>query len=135
MSVIGNKLALDTNAAVRLLNGEGGFKELIVQVDAIFLPLPVIGELRYGALGSVRRRENFDRIARLIESCVVLPIDLGTVTHYAEIRHRLRTMGSPIPGNDVWIAALCLQYGLPLITDDRHFDSIDGLRSVKHGEW
>jgi len=44
------------------------------------------------------------------------------------VRDRLRLKGRPIPENDIWIAAVALQHGLPLATRDDHFNEVDGLR-------
>jgi len=50
--------------------------------------------------------------------------------HYAVVRHRLRLAGTPIPENDIWIAALCLQHGQKILSNDRHFDVVQGVTRV-----
>jgi predicted nucleic acid-binding protein len=55
----------------------------------------------------------------------VLPVDEETTRHYATVRENLRRAGSPIPENDVWIAALARQHGEPIVSRDQHFDLVD----------
>lgn len=67
----------------------------------------------------------------LISDSIVLPIDLATTRQYAKVRNELRAQGTPIPENDVWIAALARQHGLPVVSRDEHFDHVP--RLVRHG--
>jgi predicted nucleic acid-binding protein len=60
---------------------------------------------------------------------MVLP-DERTALQYAAIRLELKRAGTPIPVNDLWIAALCRQHGCDIVSRDRHFDSVPGLRRV-----
>jgi predicted nucleic acid-binding protein len=62
--------------------------------------------------------------------CRILFVDEGTAGTYADVRHELKNSGHPIPSNDLWIAALARQYGLPLLSRDRHFDSVSGLMRI-----
>jgi len=126
--VIGSSIALDTTAAIRLLNAEGASSMTPWLWERVYLPAIVIGELRFGALHSSRVHENLDRITSLASSCTVLIIDETTSRSYAEIRLRLKAKGRPIPENDIWIAAVCLQHELPLACHDEHFGHVDGLQ-------
>jgi predicted nucleic acid-binding protein len=67
-----------------------------------------------------------------LPSCRVLEITSETAVRYAELRSELKRAGAPIPSNDAWIAALCRQHSLPLLSKDRHFDVVKGIRRV---EW
>ena len=125
----GNKIALDTNQAIAILNNAVDEKK-VRPYDAIYLPVPVVGKLRFGALNSQRQAENSERIDKLVQRCIVLDIDEQTTPVYASIRRDLEQKGRPIPGNDVWIAALCVQHDLPLATDDSHFLEVPGLQVV-----
>lgn len=125
----GNKIALDTNQAIAILNN-AITGEKVRSYDAIYLPVPVVGELRFGALNSQRQAENSERIDTLVQHCTVLVIDEQTTSVYASIRRDLKQKGRPIPGNDVWIAALCVQHELPLATDDSHFLEVADLQVV-----
>jgi tRNA(fMet)-specific endonuclease VapC len=125
--VIGSEFALDTNLAIAILNQDGHSEQWLSKSDTIFLPIPVIGELRFGALKSNRVTENQKRIEKLVVACHVLPIDLDTSDVYARIRYELRKRGTPIPANDLWIAAICVQHNIPIVTADGHFDLVPGL--------
>ncbi len=91
------------------------------------MPSAVLGELYYGARKSGRPARNLSKIDEFAASVAVLACDAVTAQHYGQIKDRLRTMGRPIPDNDIWIAAVAMQYGLPLATRDEHFKEVDGL--------
>lgn len=91
------------------------------------LPLIVVGEYRYGLLRSRQNRRLSDLLDTLVRESTVLTIDLGTTKAYAEVRDGLRRQGTPIPENDVWIAALARQHGLPVVSRDAHFDHVRGI--------
>lgn len=67
-------------------------------------------------------------LAEVIAACRVLAVDEGTAERYADVRDELKRGGRPIPGNDVWIAALARQHGMPLVSRDQHFDFVSGLK-------
>jgi len=124
--VSGNSVALDTSVAIAVLAGQAGAL-LSQSPQEILLPVPVIGELRYGALNSRRSTENLAEIERLVSRCRVLDITALTATVYARLRLGLKAKGKPIPENDLWIAALCVEHQVTLVTLDGHFDVIEGL--------
>ena len=96
----------------------------------IAVPVIVLGEFKYGIRQS-RHRTRYERwLAEVIASCRVLVVDEGTAGLYAEVRDELKRSGRPIPGNDLWIAALARQHALPVISRDQHFDSVPGLKRV-----
>ena len=75
-----------------------------------------------------RHRENLSvLLAALMEASVALSVDMATAGHYAAVREALRSQGSPIPENDVWIAALARQHALPIASRDEHFDLVPGI--------
>ena len=122
----GNSVALDTSVAIAVLAGQAG--TLASQSPEEFLlPVPVIGELRYGALNSRRSAENLVEVERLVSRCRVLDITVATAAVYARLRLGLKEKGRPIPENDLWIAALCVEHQMPLVTFDGHFDEIEEL--------
>ena len=120
------RLALDTNRYVDLCKGDQGTVDLLAVADAVFLPFVVVGELRAGfALG--RRSAENARVLRsllLKDGVEVLYADDQTTHHYARAFRQLRSQGTPIPTNDLWIAALVLQHDLALHDRDRHFDHL-----------
>lgn len=121
------KVALDTNIAIAVLNGEMRVAEKLQNAGRIFLPLPVVGELFFGALNSQRAEANLSRIQQLIQQSTILQMGSETASLYARTRMILRQKGRPIPENDIWIAASCLEHQVALMTNDTHFQSIEGL--------
>jgi len=121
--VSGNSVALDTSVAIAILAGQAG-SLLSKNTDEFLLPVPVIGELRYGALNSKRSAQNLAEVERLVARCRVLDITAATARVYAKLRLDLKEQGKPIPENDLWIAALCVEHQVPLATLDGHFDAI-----------
>lgn len=118
---------LDSNILIRYLRGEMAVKEKVEDVDEIFLSTVVIGELLYGARHSARIQQNLEKIYQLAATYKLVPCDFGTAEQYAIGKALLRQKGTPIPENDLWIAAQAIQHGLGLATVDRHFELIDGL--------
>lgn len=124
-------MILDTNAVSALLAGESGLETVLAGEPRHHLPAVVVGEYRYGLLRSRHRRALEPLLATLIEESIPLLVDLGTAERYAELRDELRRRGTPIPENDVWIAALARQHELPVVSRDTHFDHVPRLE--RHG--
>ena len=121
------RLLLDTNIVIAVFAGEPEVLARLQQQSAVFLSVPVLGELRYGALASSRVEYNLERLDALARSILVLGCDEGTAASYARVKAGLRSKGRPIPENDVWIAAIALQHELVLATRDSHFEHIASL--------
>ena len=120
-------LIIDTNSLSAMADGILELENEISRADEIAIPVIVLGEFRYGVQQS-RYRDRYERwLQELTLYCRVLDISGGTAQQYADIRVELKRNGSPIPGNDLWIAALARQYSLPLLSRDRHFDHVSGL--------
>lgn len=98
----------------------------------VFLPLPVLGELRAGFSVGGRGAENERTLGRFLRrpGVAVLVADETTTHHLASVFRQLRGQGKPIPTNDMWIAALVLQHDVILHARDRHFDSLPQLRRI-----
>lgn len=121
-------MILDTNALSAAADEHPGVINVLAGVQELALPVVVIGEYRYGIAQS-RHRARYRRwLDGLITDCTVLDINEQTTHHYAAINVELRQAGKPIPTNDLWIAALCRQHGLPLLSRDRHFDLVSGVQ-------
>jgi predicted nucleic acid-binding protein len=123
-------LILDTNALSAIAEGERGATKMFLRARQVSLPVIVLGEFRFGIAHSRHKREYERWLQELVSVCDVLAPDEETATWYAELRGELKQAGTPIPSNDTWIAALCRQHALPILTRDRHFDLIKGLRRV-----
>lgn len=124
-------MILDTNAVSALLTGDPSLEGMLTGVSRHHLPTVVIGEYRYGLARSRLRDRLEELLTLLISDSNVLPIDLASTRQYAKVRNELRAQGTPIPENDVWIAALARQHGLPVVSRDEHFDHVP--RLVRHG--
>jgi len=123
-------LILDTNALSAAAEEHPGVIGILAGARQLALPVVVIGEYRYGIARS-RHRARYRRwLDGLIADCTVLDISEQTTRHYADIGVELRQSGKPIPTNDLWIAALCRQHGLPLLSRDRHFDVVAGIQRL-----
>ena len=123
-------MILDTNGLSAWAEGDEALKPVIQRVDEIVLPVIVLGEYRYGIRQS-HKRSRYERwLAELVANCRVLSVDETTANEYAEVRYELKRSGRPIPGNDLWIAALARQHTLPLLSRDRHFDFVAGVERV-----
>ncbi len=128
--MIGNPGALDTNQAINILNGTDGTGRWAVSLWEVCLPVTVVGESLFGAINSNRIEENLAAVENLVVRSRVLPTDAMTTRAYGQIRARLKKKGTPIPENDVWIAAVCVQHAIPLATSDAHFSYIDELAVI-----
>jgi predicted nucleic acid-binding protein len=120
---------LDTNALSAIVDGNPEVAEALAP-GRLKIPVIVLGEFRFGIQQSRRRDRYLDWLAEHLSDYEVLDVTDTTTTYYAEIRFESRQAGSPIPSNDVWIAALCREHRLPILSRDRHFDVVKGLRRV-----
>ena len=126
------RVALDTNAYVDLCRGVADTVALMEQADSVMLPFVVLGELRAGFAHGRRQVEN-ERILRRFLSkggVRVLFADDQTTHHYAAVFRQLRKQGTPIPTNDMWLAALVLQHTLVLHSRDEHFEHLPQVARV-----
>lgn len=123
-------LILDTNALSAIAEGHRGATKEFVRARQVSIPVIVLGEYRFGIAHSRYKREYERWLEELVSVCEVLPVDEETAIRYAELRGQLKEAGTPIPSNDAWIAALARQHTLPILTRDRHFDLIKGLRRL-----
>jgi tRNA(fMet)-specific endonuclease VapC len=123
-------LILDTNALSAAADRLPAAMEVVARAEHLAIPVIVLGEYRLGIAQS-RHRTSYERWLRdWIAAVKVLDIDDGTSHSYAAIGFELKKNGKPIPANDLWIAALCRQHSLPLLSRDRHFDLVPGLRRI-----
>ena len=123
-------MILDTNALSALADGEPRAVEQIAKAQLVAIPVIVLGEFRFGIMLSRHRREYEEWLQETLAVATLLLIDEETTRYYAELRVELRDRGTPLPANDVWIAAVCRQHSLPILSRDRHFDSVTELRRV-----
>ena len=125
------RISLDTNIVIRLFKNDPIVAKMLAGLSALYLPVPVIAELIFTARNSSRSGENLKKYNEFIDACNILNITRETADHYSFIRLELKQKGRPIPENDIWIAAICIEQNLPLVTGDAHFDNIDDLKIVR----
>lgn len=123
------KLLPDTSAYVNFKRNMVDVVEYIVKADQIIFSPIVLGELMFGFRNGTRYKENMDDLENFLNHEVVKLAQIGEITsdRYSRIAAQLKRQGSPIPTNDIWIAAQTMEHGAELITSDRHFESINGL--------
>jgi tRNA(fMet)-specific endonuclease VapC len=120
------KVALDTNRYVDLCRGVAETVNVVEEAEAVLLPFVVLAELRAGFAYGQRQADN-ERVLRrflLKDGVQTLFPDDQTTHHYASVFRQLRIQGTPIPTNDMWLAALALQHNLVLHGRDKHFDAL-----------
>jgi len=125
-------IAIDGNRYTDFSRGDREVVQVFSSADAIVLPFIVVAELRAGFLGGSRSAENERNLTRFLRKdrvSVLFPDD-ATTHLYATLHIDLRRAGTPIPTNDLWIAALVLQHDLVLFSRDRHFDRLPRLPRV-----
>ncbi len=122
-------LVLDTNTYSDWVRS-GRWAEQISRATSIIVPAPVLGELREGFLKGSRAAQNEEVLRSFLSSDLVAVAHVGAETShvYARFKNELRSKGKPIPTNDIWIAAVAYESGGTLLTSDRHFGFIDGLK-------
>ena len=126
------RVALDTNRYRDLCDGEEDVVQLLEEASSVHIPLIVVAELRAGFAVGRKGRENEAVLQRFLLKPgveVLLPSD-ATTRHYAGLYRQLRQQGTPIPTNDLWIAALVVERDLFLCTRDEHFRHLPQLNLV-----
>jgi len=123
------KLLLDTSAYVGFKLNSHEIVEVILKAESILISPIVLGELLFGFRNGARFKDNMDDLNRFLEHEIIKLIQVNEITsdRYSRIAKQLRLQGTPIPTNDIWIAAQTMEHGAELITSDRHFEKIDGL--------
>jgi tRNA(fMet)-specific endonuclease VapC len=123
-------LILDTNALSAVADREPGILAVLASAKRLAVPVIVLGEYRLGIAQSRHRVDYENWLGEWIAAVNVLEIDVETTLQYAAIALELKRLGKPIPTNDIWIAALCRQHALPLVSRDRHFDLVAGVQRI-----
>jgi tRNA(fMet)-specific endonuclease VapC len=124
------KILVDTNAYTRLLTGQEDVLDVIGSAETVYMSIFVLGELYAGFAGGTKERGNKDTLNRFLlkPSVKILNATSETAEVFGIVKQDLKRAGTPLPINDVWIAAHALETGSTLITYDSHFKNIAGLR-------
>jgi len=104
--------------------GHHSLSLLLQAAGEVSVPVIVVGEFRYGITHSRRHREYEAWLEQYLPAFRVLEVTVETAVEYALLGSELRHLGRPVPANDIWIAALCRQHDLPLLSRDAHFDHV-----------
>ena len=123
------RVALDTNRLTDLFQGDAALADRLGECDEVWLPLVVLAEIKAGFYGGSQQHRNESLLQGFLAKSTVgilLPAR-GTAEHYARLFVQLKRAGTPIPDNDLWIAALVLENDLQLITRDQHFECVPQL--------
>ena len=123
-------MILDTNALSAFVDGEPGIGSILRLQARVAIPVIVLGEFRYGIAGSKHHKKYEHWLDTFLGDFDLLSITPETALPYASLRLHLRRAGRPIPTNDTWIAALAVQYRLPVLSRDNHFGDLPRVRRV-----
>jgi predicted nucleic acid-binding protein len=123
------RVALDTNRLTDLFQGDTALAQQLGVCEEVWIPLVVLAEIKAGFYGGAQRHRNEALLQRLLAKSTVGVLLPGreTAEHYARLFVQLKRAGTPIPDNDLWIAALALEHDLVLITRDQHFERVPQL--------
>ena len=126
------RICLDTSGYSHFRRGVPEAVRIVAQARSVVVPAIVLGELRVGFRLGTRRAENEERLRQFIQEPVVaiLNVDDEAASHYADIVVELRRSGTPLPTNDIWIAALAAREGATVVTADGHFAYIGRVGSL-----
>jgi len=123
------KILLDTTGYVGFKRGTEEMVDIITSSELVLFSPVVMGELMFGFRNGNRFKKNMDELNKFLDHEVVEIVHIGKTTsdRYSRIALHLKRQGTPIPSNDIWIAAQAMEHGAELITLDRHFENIAGL--------
>jgi tRNA(fMet)-specific endonuclease VapC len=126
------RIVLDTNRYSDFARGDAAAVRTISMADEVYLPFAVLGELRAGFIRGTRNRANETGLTSFLSKPDVFALfpDDATTHHYAAISQQMRRQGTPIPINDMWIAALALRHAFALYARDKHFDHLPQLMRI-----
>jgi tRNA(fMet)-specific endonuclease VapC len=122
-------LLIDTNIYSYAMRGDAEIIKALQQVSDIGITAISIGELLYGFKAGNKEETNRQELNQFLDSprVTLYSINEETAEYYCLILDQLKKNGTPIPTNDIWIAAVAFQQGMPIYTKDQHFNKINGL--------
>jgi tRNA(fMet)-specific endonuclease VapC len=123
------RLLPDTSAYSGFRRGVPSVVEMISRSDSVLISPVMMGELLYGFRKGSKFEQNMKSLRRFLahEAVEIAPLGEVTADRYSRIVMQLKRDGTPIPINDVWIAAQAMEHGAELLTSDRHFERVAGL--------
>ena len=123
-------MILDTNALSAWVEGLATVEAAFRSADRLVVPSVVLGEYYFGIRQSRHRSRYEEWLRRYLPFAEIAAVTSATADAYADIRLELKRLGTPIPPNDAWIAALAHQHALPVLSNDTHFDVVAGIRRI-----
>lgn len=125
-----NKIVLDTNAFSQLMSGSTLVLDILADAEVVYMSIFVLGELYAGFKGGKNEKNNLGILNKFSQksSVKILNATRETAEFFAFVKNNLKKQGKPLPINDVWIAAHTLESGSTLVTFDKHFTVIEGLK-------
>ena len=128
------KVLIDTNIYSLAMKGDPPTVQILRKIDQIGFSAVSIGELLSGFKAGNRELENREELNIFLDSprVVIHALDEDTADFYATILNNLKKAGTPIPTNDIWIAAVAFQHGYKLYSGDKHFKLIPGLARIEN---
>ena len=125
---------MDTSAYSAFKIGDERVLDGIATAERVYMSVFVLGELFFGFAGGDRPIENRKELDEFLRKPTVRFVGATreTAEVFGSIRNDLKRRGTPIPINDVWVAAHCIELGAVLIALDRHFLEVPGLRTWQH---
>jgi len=124
------KTLIDTNCYTALMRGDKAVAQFLDESEIVYLSTIVAGELMTGFKGGSMERQNRHYLKEFIRKggkTIIASVGMETAERFALIKHALKRKGLPIPVNDIWIAAQCMETGSILLSYDQHFSAVDGL--------
>jgi tRNA(fMet)-specific endonuclease VapC len=124
------KALIDTNAYADLMRGDVAIARFLDDAEVVYLSTIVAGELMAGFRGGSLEKLNRQWLREFIAKggkTIVLKVGMETAERFALVKDALERKGKPIPINDIWISAQCMETGAVLLSRDAHFDAVDGL--------
>ncbi|MDP0499415.1 MAG: type II toxin-antitoxin system VapC family toxin [Verrucomicrobiota bacterium JB022] len=125
-----HSLVLDSCVVVAHFRRNETVKATLLRASQLFMPLAAYGELYFGALKAQRQAARLAELEEFMSVVTCVTPSQETARIYAGLRLGLSQAGTPVPENDIWIAATAKELGLPLMTHDRHFQLFQGLEVV-----
>jgi tRNA(fMet)-specific endonuclease VapC len=125
-------ICIDTNIYSAFKKGDKQITELLETCDRIFIPAVVLGELYAGFYLGSRLKENLRELELFLSQpdVTIIDSDRDIADNYGHLFSNLKEQGTPIPTNDVWIAAAAMKVGAKLATFDSHFNAVQGVVKV-----
>lgn len=124
------QILLDTNAYTALLSGDVAVLEVLEAAEAVLVSIFVLGELYAGFKGGSKEAANLALLESFLRKSTVHVLNATTETAaiFGGIKAALKKAGTPLPINDIWIAAHTVETSSSLVSYDRHFEKIIGLK-------